>query len=519
MNDESQQSDAAGANDLAGGEDESPIRQFVTFIAGSEVFAVDMAPVQEIIRVPDVVRVPMAPATLDGLANLRGKVLPIISLRRVFGFEERVYDDATRAIVIDQGQPLGFVVDRVASVVAVDPRQIEATDGISATVNTELISGLLKDVGGHAMIMVLDFAKLIASEFAQVAALAGEQEAARGAGVGDEEHDELASDELQLVSFEVAGQEYAITIDDVQEIVQVPELIVHVPHAAAHVLGVMTLRNRLLPLVSLRHMFGLPSRAADEHSRIVVVALGSASVGVVMDSVNEVLRVARSEVDAMPALLAKDGALSEITDICRLDGGRRLVAIISAANMFRHAAMRDAVQAGAVLGVQDSRDDDSLRDERAAEDEEQIVVFRLGKEEFGVPIESVQEIVRVPEQLTHVPKAPPCVEGVINLRGAVLPVMDLRRRLGLEAVERSDRQRIMVFLIDGTRTGFIVDLVAEVLKIHKGAIEPAPHLSGEQALLLARMANLEAHKRMVQLIEPPYLIASQERAALARLAA
>jgi len=61
-------------------------QQFVVFIAGEEVFAADMTPVKEIIRVPDVVRVPLAPAALEGLANLRGKVLPIISLRRLFGF-------------------------------------------------------------------------------------------------------------------------------------------------------------------------------------------------------------------------------------------------------------------------------------------------------------------------------------------------------------------------------------------------------------------------------------------------
>jgi purine-binding chemotaxis protein CheW len=92
----------------------SDTRQFVTFLVGQEVFAVDMAPVQEIIRMPDVVKLPLAPRTLDGLANLRGKVLPIISLRRIFGFDERGYDDSTRAIVIDLGQPLGFVVDRVS---------------------------------------------------------------------------------------------------------------------------------------------------------------------------------------------------------------------------------------------------------------------------------------------------------------------------------------------------------------------------------------------------------------------
>lgn len=496
---------------------ETDTRQFVTFIAGNEVFAVDMAPVQEIIRVPDVVKVPLAPHTLEGLANLRGKVLPIISLRRIFGFEEVDYDDSTRAVVIDIGQPLGFVVDRVASVVGVEPGRIEGVESIRSTVNSELLSGMIKDVGGHAMIMVLDFAKLIALEFAEISNLAKKAGLISNHVAGAEQDDDDLSDELQLVSFEVADQEYAMAIEDVQEIVQIPEEIIHVPHSESHVMGIMTLRNRLLPLVNLRRMFDLASRDNDDHSRIVVVSLGSSSVGIVMDSVNEVLRVAKSDVDAMPALLARDGDLADISEICRLDNGKRLVSIISADNLFRHSSVKEALTTVETLSDDTMQQTDADADDEVLDDDEQVVVFRLGKEEFGVPIDSVQEIVRVPEELTHVPKAPPFVEGVINLRGSVLPVIDLRRRLGMSVVERSDRQRVMVFLIAGMRTGFIVDSVAEVLKIHKNSIEPAPHLSSEQARLLARMANLEKQKRMVQLIEPSHLIDGGDRAQLAEL--
>lgn len=496
----------------------SDIRQFVTFLVGEEVFAVDMSPVQEIIRVPEVVRVPLAPTSLEGLANLRGKVLPIISLRHLFGFAARDHDDASRALVIDIGQPLGFVVDRVASVVGVEPSRIEPVGSISGTVDTELLSGLIKDVGGHAMIMVLDFAKLIGREFAAIAQVARSAAVSAGLGTRDEAEDEDSSDELQLVSFEVAGQEYAIAIENVQEIVQVPEQIIHVPRSEAHVLGVMSLRNRLLPLVSLRRMFALPAQAADEHSRIVVVALGSVSVGVVMDSVNEVLRVARSDVEPMPGLLAREGELADISDICRLDGGKRLVSIISTDNLFRHSAIKEALTTLDTLRDDDQNTADDERDEEGTDDDEQVVVFRLDKEEFGVPIESVQEIVRVPDELTHVPKAPAFVEGVINLRGTVLPVIDLRRRLGLPGVDRSDRQRVMVFLIAGARTGFIVDSVAEVLKIPKTAIESSPQLSGEQSKLLARMANLEKQRRLVQLIEPAQLMQGGELADLTELA-
>jgi purine-binding chemotaxis protein CheW len=489
-------------------------QQFVTFMAGDEVFAADMSPVKEIIRVPEVVRVPLAPSALEGLANLRGKVLPIISLRRLFGFPELPHDDSTRALVIDVGQPLGFVVDRVSSVVGVDSSQIEDVGSIRTTVNTEVLSSLIKNVGGHAMVMVLDFSKLIEREFSQIAAISRSTGVAGAVQASTQNHEEEeTSDELQLVSFDVDGQEYAIAIEDVQEIVQVPETVIHVPHSESHVLGVMTLRSRLLPLVNLRSMFGLPYRDLDEKSRIVVLTLNGASVGVVVDAVSEVLRVSKSGVDALPPLLAREGNLAEITAICRLDNGKRLVSIVTARNLFGHSVIKEALS---TVNESELDEEKQVNDaDEGGDDDEQVVVFRLDKEEFGAPIASVQEIVRVPDELIRVPKAPSFVEGVINLRGTVLPVVDLRMRLGLKQVERTDRQRIMVFLISGVRTGFIVDQVAEVLMIPRAAIEPAPQLSADQGRLLSRMANLEKQKRMVQLVDPPHLMGQKELVALA----
>jgi purine-binding chemotaxis protein CheW len=505
--------DETHAEENETGEGASTTQQFVTFFSGNEIFAAEMSPVREIIRVPEVVRVPLAPAALEGLANLRGKVLPIISLRHLFGFPELAHSDSSRALVIDVGQPLGFVVDRVSSVVGVDSSQIEAVGQLSTTMNTEVLSGLIKGVADHPTIMVLDFAKLIEREFAQIAAISQKTGLAGAEHTSTQSEDEDSSDELQLVSFDVDGQEYGIAIEDVQEIVQVPEAVIHVPHSDSHVLGVMTLRSRLLPLVILRSMFGLPPCELDDKSRIVVLTLGGVSVGVVVDSVSEVLRVSKSGVDPLPPLLVREGNMAEITSICRLDNGKRMVSIMTARNLFNNSAIKEALNA--VTEKEQEVNQNAVEVDDQLDDDEQVVIFRLDKEEFGAPIASVQEIVRVPENLIRVPQAPSFVEGVINLRGTVLPVIDLRRRLGLTEVERSDRQRIMVFLISGVRTGFIVDQVAEVLRIPKSAIEPSPQLSAGQSLLLSRMANLQKQKRMVQLLDPPHLMASEELAALA----
>ncbi len=134
-----------------------------------------------------------------------------------------------------------------------------------------------------------------------------------------------------------------------------------------------------------------------------------------------------------------------------------------------------------------------------------------------MPIDAVHEIVRVPEQLTRVPRTPAFIEGVVNLRGAVLPVVDQRRRFRLPDAERNDRQRIMVFLIEGVRTGFIVDSVSEVLKIPRSAIGPAPDL-GQDGGAVDRIANLAEAKRIILMLNVDRLLAREEVADLRRAA-
>lgn len=103
----------------------------------------------------------------------------------------------------------------------------------------------------------------------------------------------------------------------------------------------------------------------------------------------------------------------------------------------------------------------------------QLVTFGLGSEEFGVDILAVHEINRM-MNLTRVPQAPAEVEGVINLRGKIIPVIELRRRFGMPESERSESSRIIVVEVHGKVIGFIVDRVHEVLRVASTVVEPAP---------------------------------------------
>lgn len=111
----------------------------------------------------------------------------------------------------------------------------------------------------------------------------------------------------------------------------------------------------------------------------------------------------------------------------------------------------------------------------AASGELQLVSFNIGTEEFGVDILKVQEINRMVE-ITKVPQAPHYVEGVINLRGKVIPIVDLRKRFNLELKEHDKNTRIVVVDIGGNIMGMIVDSVSEVLRLPADTVEPPPEI-------------------------------------------
>jgi purine-binding chemotaxis protein CheW len=493
-----------------------PTAQYVTFFIDSECFAFPLGSVLEVIRVPELVRVPMAPGSLLGLASLRGSMLPVLDLRRVLSLTEAAFTDATRVVVADVGTPVGLVVDRVAQVLEVDRQKIESSQGIQSTVRAELMTGVVKDVGGRSLVQLLDVARCVGLEFAALVDTGRQSAASAAAGAGEEAA--LAEDDgsLQIVSFLVDGQEYAFPISDVEEIVRLPEEVSRVPRAEHTVLGLINLRSRLLPLVGMRRIFGLPEAGFGEATRVLVVTLGGAgatreSAGFVVDQVREVLRVEAGQRDPVPALVARSGGQDRIASVCRLGDGKRLVSVLSCQALLAHQAVQAAVGA-----ARPDRGGPATGPERHAleeDDEEKLVVFRLDAQEYGVPVEAIQEIIRVPAELSRVPRTEAFVEGMVDLRGAVLPVVDLRSRLGLDRAVRNDRQRILVFNLAGACTGYIVDAVSEVLRVARGALERAPRLSEEHARLMGRVVNLRSQQRMIQVVDAGALVGPPAAAA------
>lgn len=143
----------------------------------------------------------------------------------------------------------------------------------------------------------------------------------------------------------------------------------------------------------------------------------------------------------------------------------------------------------------------------------QLVTFKIGDEEFGVDILRVQEIIRM-MPITKVPNAPAFVEGVINLRGKVIPIIDMRKRFGMATTEHDGHTRIKVMDLGDQTVGFVVDAVCEVLRIQESTVEPPPPVvAGIDSEYIRGVGKLE--NRLLILLDLDRLLSDSDKATLA----
>ena len=614
----------------AGLKDES---QLVTFLLMDEEFGFDIMSVQEIIRLPKMAKVPRTPAYVDGIANLRGVVLPVIDMRTRFGMERAEETDRTRVLVVDiDGVKTGLRVDRVKQVTSVLRSEIEPPPAAIRGTSSDYLEGVVKLDKGQRIVMALNAAHVcdigVTGKTSSASGVAAEL------GAGTAHFNERRGAEVQkMVTFRIAKEEFAFQMEHVREIlrVQTPNQVPDVPD---YVLGVLTVRGRILPVIDLRrllHQRSLADEFADncrplreeydrgldqvekifaggwqekvepkiaerlrrwlaetnsssqllmetlaqarglnemvikqlqlrlkhqehgdrdaasacgeevisggrktvaallrfereiaqnikEDQRIIVVDAEGFVLGLVVDHVHEVLNVPTNLMEPPPRITSSGGM--ELSGVAKLDDGSRLIMLLDVASLMKDQKLRK-VQDSAVQSVNSEHAAETQKTAAGAQElsEVQLVTFMLGAEEYGVPISQIQEIDRL-AKITKVPKAAEFIEGITNLRGEVIPVLDTRKRFGLEVKPPDDRTRIIIVDLGGVKTGLVVDSVREVLNLARKDIAPPPEAIGSaiDQQFISGIGKVDSGKRMIVLLDVERILNRQEKERLSEIA-
>ncbi len=482
-------------------------QRFVIFRVERRLYAFPADTVAEVLRAPAAARVPQAPKALVGIANLRGGVLPLVSARALLGLPGNTSGDSL-AIVLAKGAPVALEVDGVETLVTVGSDAIKTDQNSLGVEGGEKLLGAFSTSFGVAKI--LDIQALLNETFAQRAkAQSQSRDIGRSSALGVQAETQRNADTDIIVTFEIAGQEYALPIDDVREIVPAPKTLTATAHTEALVLGMMVLRDELLPVMSLRGLLGfaVPSET-DGREKVVVARIGGTMIGLMADRARSVRPAQRSRIEPIPPVLAaRTRGESKIAAVYRTEAGGKLISILEPKQLFREDVMQR-------LATQRQTHMHGEANTKAVVSDLAFLVFRLGKDEFGLPIDVVDEVARVPEKIARVPKTPKFLEGVINLRGAVLPVVDQRRRFDMPKLEHSDAQRLIVVKTDRHRAGLIVDSVSDILRTNADAIGATPELTEDTARLVHGVLNLEDKGRIILLLDPAELLTRAEQGLL-----
>lgn len=445
---------------------------------GDRRLSVDAGKVVEIVRAARLTRVPHGPACLLGIANIRGEPVPIIALAHLLGDEK--HRTGGIVIVYEHRQRIGLMVDEVLQIGSDDSDRIQDLDvRLAAEIRPARADTKVTGVGWRPH----DFQR-------------AEQAA------------EPTDTEKQFLSIKVAGQAFAIALGDVHEVMSLDSAFAAAGPSGDIILGMTDYRGSVLPLAAARNLLGLRGEAQRGAERVIVLDYRGARVGLAVDRVQSIVRLASSQIDAVPAVLKHGQGPAELEAIGRLGDGQSLVAILSTERLFGNQAVQSAAM---------PPEENDMRENSDVAKGEQFLIFALGSEEYGLPIRSVDEVVRVPDTVTRVPKAPGFVKGVINLRGKAVPLIDQRLRFEVADANPLARERAIIVTIDGMSVGFVVDRVSETVDIPPEDLLPAPDIS-ERTSVFDRVARLHTDGRMVLLVDPKELLTRAEQDVVAAFA-
>lgn len=444
-----------------------PSGQLVTFTLDGVEFGLDIDRVQEIIPRSTITPVPGAPKFVLGVVNLRGMIIPVLDSRLRFHLEPAEPTGRTRIIVLSlAGQATGLQVDSVAEVVHLDDFTLRETPPLVAGVRSDYLAGMV--TAGKRLITLINLDRLLdSSEFGERELL--KERDANGPGLGSSGvetiHEELSSEELPYVTFALGRESFGVSLDLVEEIIELPP-VTKVPDAPPYVMGVICLRDQVLPLLDVIQLLNVEH--GDQEARremVILLSFGTARIGIAVDDIQEIMRVRPDDILPPPQTLSEAEAEKLEGVVIRKDrmvSLLRVLDVISGEDREKLAAMGGGLERTVDIQVETH--------------ELPLVVFRLAGESFGLRLEEVREIIMA-GLVTPVPRAPAFIEGVLNLRGEVMPVLDLRSRFGLERIERTNQSRIVITRLGGIDTGLVVDAVDEVRNVDQRRLEPPPKVT------------------------------------------
>lgn len=425
------------------------LHKYITFRVDTELFGVHIDVVQQIISPPTIAHIPRTPEYFLGILNLRGDMISAIDLRILFQLPKISPNSDQRIAIMDfHNSRLGVLVDIIEGVVNVDLGQVRPIPPLLDPKMTEYLIGSFQ-VNEQTTMLLLDQELLIDPKDFECQEISHQDRTSTDSG------DLIAiENELVLLGFELLGEQYVLEVKDVDEIIQLPS-ITQVPRASHIIEGVFNLRNEIIPIIRLTRRLGLPDTEITKDANVLVVNLAGVKLGIIVGTIQEVLRIRESEIKPLPNNVT--GELAEhLEGIIQNEsnGQHTIQSVLLLDRLF------SAEELQRIADFQ-AKEMQAFHVEENGEEILLLLRFKIAGDLYALRVLQVHQIINLLDALP-VPQAPSYVQGIINVRGEIITVLDIPRLLNSPNPLDTKQAKIIIVETKERKVGFLVEEIVGI---------------------------------------------------------
>jgi len=474
--------------------------KYLKFLLDKTCFSIKIDYVEEIIHLPQITKVPLSEDFLIGISNLRGDIVPIIDLKKRIKNNYIEISELSRVIVVNhEGEKTGLLIESISAIEEVEESKITNAEKFEE-ISSKFLEGIYESSSG-SLVGIVNLKEIIS-----VKGRKKERTVEKQIAETTYEEEEISIEKYgkKLLTFRVGAQLFAIEIDFSREIIEKPD-IENIPSKSEDIIGVFNLRNEIIPVIDLKKKLEIKTdfeEHEDHIDKIIIFTYGGNITGLLVNEVEEVVDPLKSEILSVPNTF-DEISKKYVKAIYHSERSGEIVFVLDEKSILKEEEIAE---------IDKFKNEIESHQTQVERDESKVAVFKLSDEEFGISIEKINEINRLPE-VTPVPKSANFIEGIINLRGEIIPVINLRERLGFERKEFDEFERVIIVEMGGQKTGLIVDRVTEIKSIDDSMFKEVPPFlkTSVERDVIEKIANIEREKRIITILSVDNILTKDEK--------
>lgn len=475
-----------------------------------EEYGIRTSQVRSVVNTPVIRRVPKAPSFVEGVANISGRIIPLLNPLERLGIRHRTLEDAeqlpvlSRVVLIQLDRSLyGLMVHGISSITYLTEKMIEPVNPLMVEKETPFMQGMAKH--GEKLIYLLDAEAFITAGMEMDREDRDAYEAfAAQIGESLEKHAEKKS--RRFLTLSIGDEDCGVELIGLKEVIPA-ESVRGSSGGPDYFAGVVKTKAGILPVLDLQKKLELDPMPYTQDSRVVVIDAGEYDYGILANSVTGFVDISEEEIKGPPAAVSGAGS-DHMKGVGMLDAGERLVLLLHEGRILKGKEVKELAK---MDDIKMYRQDMKERRRKEVVDFT-FVLFTVANMEFAFDLEGLAEIVQFKEA-TRIPKAPAFIRGMVSVGGELITVIDLRKRFDLGEKGDQSETRIIVLKKGDVAYGVVADFVSEIKGVsRKDVVLPPKIVKGIDSRFIQGMIRIKGTDRTPIVLNIEEILTGAEKA-------